>query len=63
MEPKIQFWQLEHKNQRGVSRTREKVQREESKVGKVDPYRSREGRRSQKFLRSCSKSGNSGGKS
>lgn len=45
-----------------MSRTRERVQREESRVIKVDPQKSRGGRRTKKFLRTRSSNGNSGRK-
>lgn len=46
-----------------MSRTTEKVHRAENKRVKTDPKRGREGRRSQKFLRSGSRNGNCGRKS
>lgn len=45
-----------------MNRTTERVQREESRGGKVDPQRGRGGRRTKKFLRTSSRNGNSGRK-
>lgn len=43
-----------------MNRTRERVQREESREEKVDPQRGRGRRRAEKFLRTNSRDGNSG---
>lgn len=45
-----------------VSRTRERVQREESRLIKMDPQKGRGGRRTMKFQTTSSSNGNSGRK-
>lgn len=61
MEPKMQFWQFEHKNKSDEQDQGEGTERGEQGA-KVDPQRGRGGRRIKTFLRTSSRNGNSGGK-